>query len=93
MCEPGRFAGTHVIIILIVLIRVPESLFLGADVVVKMSEEELEEMGWTVLVFVSSILLERLTHLVMEVGGEGELRKRKRGGGGIKEEEKRGRGN
>lgn len=47
--------------------RIPESLFLGAEVILNMEDDELEEMGWTVLVFLVSIVSQRMVHLVLEV--------------------------
>ena len=47
--------------------RVPEVVFLGADVVMKMEEDELEEIGWTMIVFFFSIFLQRCAHGIMEV--------------------------
>ena len=47
--------------------RVPEAVFLGADVVMKMDEDELEEIGWTMLVFFFSVFLQRCGQGVMEV--------------------------
>ena len=51
----------------IVIYRVPEAIFLGADVVLSLSDDELEDIGWTMIVFFMSVLIERISHVIMEV--------------------------
>lgn len=46
--------------------RVPEAIFLGADVVLSLSDDELEDIGWTMIVFFISVLIERISHVIME---------------------------
>ena len=46
---------------------IPEVLFLGTDEIMKMDDESIEEVAWTMIIFFISVILERTVHILMEV--------------------------
>jgi hypothetical protein len=47
--------------------RIPDVAFLGTNEVMELSNEELEEASWELLVFILSVITERISHAAFEV--------------------------
>lgn len=42
-------------------------MFLGTDEIMDMDDDEIEEVAWVTIIFIISVVLERVIHSLMEV--------------------------
>ena len=48
-------------------ISIPEVLFLGSDEIMALDDDNIEEVAWIMIIFCTSVTLERTIHILMEV--------------------------